>query len=139
MKKALLVTLTLFSPFILKAQIKIEASKAIHIKEGFVACDDQIDGTFPGGISKFNQYLVKNIRYPAHAIKYHIQGKVRLNFVIDKDGSISNVKVIRSVSKDIDAEAVRVLLNSPKWNPTKMCGKPVKTQYAIPVNFSLDK
>lgn len=139
MKNALLITLILFSPFILKAQIKIEAPKAIPFGEEFVPCDDQINATFPGGIDKFNQYMVKNIRYPEYARKHHIHGEVYLNFVIDKDGSIKHVRVSRGVSKDIDEEAIRVLKNSPKWNPTKMCGKTVKTRYSIPINFSLDK
>jgi TonB family protein len=154
MKNALLITLLLLITYDLKAQtndaqridtigiaqITIEVPKITHIGEGvFVSCDDQIDATFPGGIDKFNQYVVKNIRYPDFAKKHHIQGKVYLNFIIDKDGRIKSVRISRGVSKDINEEAIRVLKSSPKWNPTKMCGKAIKTEYAIAINFSLDK
>ena len=138
MKKALLITL-IFSSSILKAQIKIDSPKVINIDNEFVSCDNQIDATFPGGFDKFNQYLVNNIHYPEYARKHHLHGKVYLSFTIDKDGSVQRVKVTRGVSKDIDEEAVRILKNSPKWIPTKMCGKAVDTEYAIPINFSLDK
>lgn len=140
MKRALLSCFFILSIFIVRAQIKIKASNVIHINDKLIApCDDEVYGTFPGGMSKFNQYLAKNIHYPAPAVKSRIQGEVLLSFVIEKNGSISMVKIIKSVSPVIDAEALRVLANSPKWTPTKMCGKAVRTKYNIPINFSLNK
>lgn len=90
-----------------------------------------------GGVQGFYKYLAQNIRYPDDAKKKNIQGKVFLTFIVEKDGSITDVKVLRGVSPDIDAEAVRVISNSPKWNPGLLNGKPVRVQYVVPLSFAL--
>jgi len=94
---------------------------------------------FPGGIEALYNYLVQNIHYPASAAKDKIEGKVFLSFVVEKDGSLTDIKVIRSISADLDAEAVRVLKGSPKWNPGIQNNRPVRVQFSLPVNFSLQK
>jgi periplasmic protein TonB len=95
------------------------------------------DPTFKGGIDKFYQYLSQNLHYPASAIKNHIQGKVFITFVVERDGSLTDVKVVRGVSEDIDAEALRVIKNSPKWNPGTQNRRAVRVQYTMPLNFTL--
>jgi len=90
-----------------------------------------------GGIAAFYQYLEQNIHYPEDAKKKNIQGKVFLTFVIEKDGSLSDIKVLRGVSADIDAEAIRVIKNAPKWDPGMQNGRPVRVQYQVPIGFSL--
>lgn len=90
-----------------------------------------------GGIAAFYQYLMQSIQYPENAKRNNIQGKVFLTFVIEKDGSLSDIKVLRGVSADIDAEAIRVLKNCPKWNPGIQSGRPVRVQYQVPIGFSL--
>lgn len=99
--------------------------------------DSFISPQFPGGEKQFEKYLAKNIHYPDIAIKNNIQGKVVLNFLVKKDGSIGDIKVSRSISKDIDEEAIRVLKNSPKWKPGTHQGKPDSVHYRIPINFEL--
>jgi TonB family protein len=94
---------------------------------------------FPGGTQAFYRFLMTNIRYPATAFEKHIQGKVFLTFVIEKDGGLTDIKVIRSVSPDIDAEALRVMNMSPKWVPGIQNGKPVRVMYTIPISFTLQK
>lgn len=95
--------------------------------------------SFPGGLKQFYKYLAKNIHYPTNAVKNKIQGKVYLNFTVEKDGSVDNIKVVRGLSKDLNAEAIRVLKNSPKWNPGTHHDKPVPFIYSIPVNFEIPK
>ena len=92
---------------------------------------------FPGGMQKLADYLAKNIKYPQMARESGIQGRVFINFVVEPDGSISNVNVMRSLGGGCDEEAVRVVKSMPKWKPGKQRGKPVRVSYILPVNFKL--
>lgn len=94
---------------------------------------------FNGGMNEFYRYLARSIRYPQDAMQYNISGKVYLSFVVNADGSLSDIKVERGVSRSIDQEAVRVLSRSPKWIPGKQRGIPVRVKYNIPVSFSLGR
>ncbi len=93
--------------------------------------------SFPGGIEAFYRYVSKNLTYPNLARNRGVEGKVFLSFVIDKDGSISDVEVVKGIGAGCDEEAVRVLQNAPKWNPGKQRGKPVKVRMVIPIIFAL--
>lgn len=90
--------------------------------------------TFPGDI---NKWLGKNVKYPVIAQENNIQGRVTVQFVIEKDGSITDVKVLRGVDPSLDKEAVRVVKSMPKWKPGKQRGKPVRVSYTVPINFRL--
>jgi len=92
---------------------------------------------FPGGQDKFISYLSKNIRYPAVDRENGTQGRVILTFVVERDGSLTDIKVTRSLSQGTDAEATRVLKNSPRWKPGIQNGRPVRVQYSVPVSFAL--
>ena len=92
---------------------------------------------FKGGISAFYQFLSRNIRYPAAMKDNNIQGKVFLTFVVLKDGSLADVKVLRDIGHGAGKEAVRVIKLSPKWNPGTQNGRAVNVQYTLPVNFAL--
>ena len=94
---------------------------------------------FPGGgMSALMGYLKDNMRYPASAKEKGTQGRVTVQFVVDKDGSIKEPKLLRSVDKDMDAEALRLISNMPKWKPGRQKGQPVAVKYTVPVMFSLD-
>jgi len=93
---------------------------------------------FPGGIKAFYQYLGENIKYPKEAQKNKIFERVFLSFIVEKNGELSNIKLIRGVSSDIDAEAIRVVSGSPKWSPGIQFGVPVRVKYNINVNFNLN-
>lgn len=95
--------------------------------------------TFKGGESAFGRYLSQNMHYPPRARENSIQGRVILTFVIEKDGNLTDIKVLKNVSYDLDAEAVRVLSQSPKWNPGIQHGVPVRVAYTMPINFSLGR
>ena len=92
---------------------------------------------FPGGPSKLFEFLAKNVNYPTEAEKANIQGRVIATFVVEKDGSISNVKVVKSVDPLLDAEAVRVINAMPNWLPGKQNGKEVRVKYTVPISFHL--
>ncbi len=92
---------------------------------------------FPGGLQALFNYLGSNIHYPANAVKNHIQGRVIVSVAIETDGSITNAKVVHSVSEELDKEALRVINQSPKWIPAKRNGKPTRTEYSIPIKFAL--
>ncbi len=80
----------------------------------------------------------ENIKYPESAKKEGIQGRVFISFVVNKDGSISDVKKLRGVSEELDKEAMRVIKNMPKWKPGEQRGEKVKVEYALPINFKLN-
>jgi len=90
---------------------------------------------FPGGNDQFNLFIAKNIRYPLSCRLRGIQGRVFVQMIIEKDGSILNPIVIRSVDKELDLEAIRVIKNSPKWAPALVGGTPVRMYYTIPISF----
>lgn len=94
--------------------------------------------SFPGGISGLKTYLNQNTRYPAVAQENCVQGRVVVSFVVEKDGHISDVTVLRSVDPSLDKEAVRVIRNMPRWTPGKQGGEPVKVRYNVPVSFRLN-
>ena len=93
--------------------------------------------SFPGGDAECMRFLSKNIKYPTIAQENGIQGRVILQFVVNKDGSIVDVTVARSVDPYLDKEAVRVVKMMPKWTPGKQRGKPVRVKYTLPVMFRL--
>lgn len=93
---------------------------------------------YPGGTNALMIYLRDNIKYPAEAAKAGIQGKVIVQFVIGKDGTVRDVKPIRNISPELDAEAVRVVAAMPKWVPGYQRGEAVNVRYTLPVNFRMD-
>ena len=82
-------------------------------------------------------YIVRNIKYPKDALEMKVQGKVFVQFIVEKDGSLSNVRVIRPVYPSLDEEACRVIRGMSQWSPGIQKGKPVRVSYTLPINFSL--
>ena len=95
------------------------------------------DPQFPGGLPGLMNFINDNLRYPAYAKANDIQGRVVVQFVVKKDGSIGQVKVVRKKNPDLDAEAVRVVKTLPKFIPGKMNGKPVNVWFTLPVTFKI--
>ena len=93
---------------------------------------------FPGGAQAMMKYIAENIKYPVIAQENGIQGRVICQFVVEKDGKVSDIQVVRSSGEaSLDKEAVRVINSMPKWKPGKQRGKPVRVKYTLPVNFRL--
>lgn len=95
------------------------------------------ESQYPGGVEQMKKYLSRNIQYPENAMQNGDQGKVFVEFIVEKDGSLSNVTVLRGVSKEIDAEAKRVIEAMPKWTPAVHKKKYVRSRARIPINFIL--
>ena len=97
--------------------------------------DDQ--PSFPGGNKNLFKYLAQNVKYPKADLESNVQGRAMIQFVVEKDGSLTEVKVVRAPTSAMGEEAKRVFKNSPKWKPGKVNGKAVRTMYTMPVNFTL--
>ena len=93
--------------------------------------------SYPGGMGALNQWLASNIKYPAMAAENGIEGRVVVQFVVERDGSVSGVHVVRGVDSSLDKEATRVVSQMPKWIPGKQNGSAVRVKYTVPVTFRL--
>lgn len=91
----------------------------------------------PGGMPGFYKYVGKNIKYPNQARRMGIEGRVFVQFVVDKDGTLTDVKSIKGIGAGCDEEAVRILKGAPKWKPGKQRGRPVKVRMILPITFKL--
>jgi protein TonB len=105
--------------------------------EVFVVVEEQAE--FPGGLDSMYAYIVKNLKYPEAAKEKGIEGRVFVSFIIEKDGSISNVKLLRGIGGGCDEASVEMVKNMPKWKPAKQRGKPVRCQFTLPIKFELPK
>lgn len=109
----------------------LKSGKEVHFTK------DEIEPDFDGGKAAFYKYLAKNMRYPKVARENDVQGKVYLTFVIEKDGTLDKIKVVRGIGSGCDEEAVKVLQTSPSWKPGYQYGIAVPVTYTLPLTFSL--
>ena len=93
--------------------------------------------SFPGGNGKLSEFLSQNVRYPVVAVENGIEGRVIVRFIVERDGSVSNVEVAKGAEASLDNEAVRVVKMMPKWNPGKHKGQAVRVKFAVPIIFKL--
>lgn len=109
--------------------------KEEEVEEVFTIVEESAEPI--GGMDAFYKYVQKNLKYPAQARRMGVEGKVFVQFVIDKDGSITDVKVVKGIGAGCDEEAVRVIESAPKWKPGKQRGRPVKQRIVLPISFKL--
>ena len=133
MKKLLLILLCL--PMIGFGQETDIYFEEEDYNEVFIAVETM--PVFPGGDLGLMKYIQKNVKYPPIAKEYNITGKVYVSYVVDKSGAVTNVKVVRGVDKNLDAEAVRVVKSFPKYKPGKQRGRAVRVLHTVPINFTL--
>lgn len=120
---------------VVKQQVVEEAPKEEEVEEIFTVVEQ---GAEPdGGMEAFRKYLEKNLKYPKQARKMGVEGKVFVQFVVEKDGSVTDVKAIKGVGAGCDEEAIRIIQESPKWKPGKQRGRPVKQRVVVPIVFKL--
>ncbi len=117
-------------------EVKIVAIEKPKEEEIFTAVEQNPE--FPGGISEMYKFLGNNIKYPASAQRANVAGRVFVKFVVEKDGSIGNVEVLKGIGFGCDEEAIRVIKSMPKWNPGRQNGKNVRVFYNMPVVYKLD-
>ena len=116
--------------------VKEEEAAIVVEEEAFIIVEEQ--ATFQGGdVKAFSDWVTKNILYPVVAAENGIQGKVYVQYAVNSKGEVVDVKVVRGVDASLDAEAVRVIRSSPKWEPAKQRGSKVKQQFTIPIAFIL--
>ena len=136
---------TISGDIVNKLKNKIMTDEDIDVKVTEVGCvdNDTIYNNvnempeFPGGIEGLMEYVAKNVKYPESARENNLQGRVIVKFVIEKDGTVTNVEVGRGWGNELDDEAVRVVKAMPKWKPGKQDGKPVRVSFMLPINFIL--
>jgi periplasmic protein TonB len=122
-------------------QTKVEEVKIQEVEEKedpdqiFLVVEETAAPT--GGMPAFYEYVSKKLKYPAQARRMGIEGKVFVEFVMERDGSITDVKAIKGIGAGCDEEAVRVLQSAPKWKPGKQRGKPVRQRMVLPIAFKL--
>jgi periplasmic protein TonB len=115
---------------------RVDVQEEEHVElEIFTIVEEQ--PSFPGGEEALMEFLGKNIAYPPMAKESGIQGTVFVTFVVEPDGSVTNVKTLRGIGGGCDEEAIRVVKNMPKWKPGKQRGKPVRVQFNLPIRFIL--
>ena len=110
----------------------------IIIEEEIPELFPQVMPEFQGGIKALYSYIAKHIKYPKMARDNNLQGRVHISFIVEKDGSITNVNILSDVGGGCADEAARVVASMPNWKPGKQLGKKVRVQYTLPVNFKLD-
>lgn len=136
MKKTILLIAMLLSGAMLMAQnTEVVVNPTDNDEEVFLVVEDEPE--FPGGMEALYKYLASNIKYPVAAKEQKIQGHVIVNFVIEKDGSVSNIKLLRDIGGGCGEEAIRVVQAMPKWKPARLRGKRVRAQFNLPINFNL--
>ena len=133
----------IFSLLLLTAAISLTYAQQPETKENsskeeeiFIFVEQEPE--FPGGENAMYQFLSSNLVYPKAARENGIQGKVFIEFIVEKNGQIDSIRVIRSVSPELDAEAVRVISMMPKWKPGKQKGENVRARFRLPINFQLE-
>lgn len=109
----------------------------VEVKEEVIEFPD-VEAQFPGGAAELQKWIANNVQYPQTAIEMNEQGKVYLSFVVESDGSISNIVVERGVSGDLDREAKRLARSMPKWSPGEAGGRKARTRCRLPINFTLN-
>jgi len=113
-----------------------EAPEEEDVDQVFTIVEQQAE--FKGGMRKFYEYVGKKMKYPSQARRMGIEGKVFVQFVVERDGSITDVQAIRGIGAGCDEEAIKVIRESPKWNPGKQRGRAVRVRRVIPITFRLN-
>ena len=137
LRNILAITAMLISYSTIQAQVVIEDNAVVKEDENQIFVFVEEYPEFPNGEENLYKYLGSNIKYPHDALENGIQGTVVVKFVVEKDGSISNVKAVRKIGGGCDEEAVRVVKRMPRWKPGKQSGKPVRTEFTLPIQFKL--
>ena len=113
------------------------ATVSLQQKKNKVYDQPEVLPEFPGGMQKLMEYLITSVKYPAEAQKKSIQGRVFVQFIVEKNGTISHLEISKTTHPLLDNEALRVVESMPKWTPGKVKGKAVRTSMTLPISFKL--
>ena len=141
MKNICLLFVAMFCTLVMFAQsdgVNTTSNDTVVGDDDYIFVEYETWPEFPGGQQKMLKYIQENLIYPKLALKKQIQGRSICQFIVEKDGSISHIQVVRSSgNKSLDRAAIRVIKTMPKWTPGRLQGKIVRTTYALPVNFRI--
>ena len=141
MKKICLLFVAMFCTLVMFAQsdgVNTTSNDTVVGDDDYICVQYEKWPEFPGGQQEVLKYIQENLIYPKLALKKQIQGRSICQFIVEKDGSISHIQVVRSSgNKSLDRAAIRVIKTMPKWTPGRLQGKIVRTHYVIPVNFRI--
>lgn len=132
-----IITLVIILAAGLMAAAQVDDVRVVNNEEEVFTVLEE-DPEFPGGMEALYQYIAANVKYPESAKEKKITGRVFISFVIEKNGTISNITVLRSPDEILSSEAIRVVKAMPKWKPGRVKGKPVRAKFTLPINFKLD-
>ena len=127
---ALLVMVFAFSLNVNAQEKKTENSDVV-----FTVVENEAE--FPGGIEAMNRFMAENIKYPTLAKQKNIEGKVIISFIVEKNGTLSDIRTIKDIGEGCGDEGVRIVKLMPKWKPAKQKGQPVRQQFLLPISFVL--
>jgi len=113
----------------------LNTGKVLHVDSIYFVAEEMPQ--FPGGDNGLFQYISKSIKYPASAKAKKVQGRVYVQFIVERDGSVSRAKITRGIGSGCDEESLRIVRSMPKWSPGKMNNAPVQVQFTLPVKFTL--
>ncbi|MFD1255414.1 energy transducer TonB [Mucilaginibacter terrae] len=128
MKKSLFIILICLCSYTAKSQTDTTAKQEV-----FYTVD--VLPEYPGGIEKMYRFINKNLKYPKQAKENSIMGTVQVKFIVEKDGTLTNIEISQGLNTEIDAEAIRLVSLFPKWHPGLAAGMPARVQYTIPIKF----
>ena len=122
--------------FVFTSNVNAQVDKSDKDSEKVYTVVDK-EAEYPGGIEAMNRFLAQNIIYPTLAKQKNIHGKVLISFIIEKNGSISNIKVIKDIGEGCGEEGMRIVKLMPKWKPAQQKSEPVRQQFVLPISFQL--
>jgi protein TonB len=141
MKKICLLFVAMFCTLVMFAQsdgVNTTSNDTVVGDYDYICVEYETLPEFPGGQQELLKYIQENLIYPKLALKKQIQGRSICQFIVEKDGSISHIRVVRSSgNKSLDRAAIRVIKTMPKWTPGRLQGKIVRTTYVLPINFRI--
>ncbi|MEM9339117.1 MAG: energy transducer TonB [Bacteroidota bacterium] len=139
MIKKIIIALLFASPFITWSQQKGHQQDSLSEKASEVFTIVEESATFPGGMNSFYRFLGGNITFPPQALEKGVGGRVFVQFIVEKDGSISNIQVVKGIGAGCDEEAARVIQLMPDWIPAKYNGVPVRQKMVQAITFAVAK
>lgn len=115
----------------------VETTEIVEVYEPIIDFPD-VEANFNGGYLEMAKWMQENLKYPELSMELNEKGKVYLKFIVEKDGSITNVEIVRGISKELDNEAKRLVREMPKWTPGEVKGVKVRSIFTMPINFELN-
>lgn len=126
---------TLVLLFAFSLNVNAQEKKSDNSDVVFTVVENEAE--FPGGVEAMNRFMAENIKYPTLAKQKNIEGKVIISFIVEKNGTLSDIRTIKDIGEGCGDEGVRIVKLMPKWKPAKQKGQPVRQQFLLPISFVL--